>query len=644
VCGIAGIIGLIGPANQAALTRMSEALAHRGPNGSGFWSAPPDQNGWGAMLAHRRLAILDLSSAGEQPMHDPETGDVIAFNGEIYNYLELRGQLGGRGQHLRSSGDTAVMLRVLGVSGSTAVAEFRGMFAFAHWNYRSRQLMLSRDQLGIKPLYFVRNPDPRGTWAVAFASEVRALLASGLVTGARINADMVASFVWNGFTTAPETAVVGVETLLPGESRVLTSSGSEVQRWRDSPLSGVQDEPQVTEEELAESLAECVRLHLASDVPLGVFLSGGIDSSVIANLVQKASSQPVHTFTLAFEETQWNEGLYARKIAEQIGTTHNETVLTQSDFLRRLDGAFDGLDQPSIDGMNMYVMSHLVAEAGFKVALMGSGGDELFGGYTSFRDLPTFASLNQTFRLLPEGLKVNLAKAITKVLQPFSHVPPQTRWAKLPDMIASGNDMLRLYQIAYAIFLPSYQKRLLRTPSPGLRLGLHREFASFLEDELDGRSSLEKVGILEQRLFLGERLLRDTDAMSMSASIEVRLPFVDQKLVRLVNRMEPNLRFLPIRKKACLQRIGLRGLNADDFDRPKSGFVLPFNDWLHGGLGMEVGQVLNDRDSVLSAGLEPKEVAAVWKAFQRRMPGLYWTRVWSLYVLVRWAKKFHLSV
>lgn len=645
MCGIAGVVGRVDQVNRAALKRMSDAMTHRGPDGEGFWEAQPDDRGWGLMLAHRRLAILDLSPAGAQPMIDASTGDAVVLNGEIYNYRELRSALSAQGHQMQSSGDTAVMLRTLTLQGPSATASLRGMFAFAFWDVRRRELALARDPLGIKPLYLARNPDPDGVWSIAFASEVRALLASGLLAAPRLNLAAVGSVVWNGFTVAPETAVQGVESLWPGELRTYASQGVELSRCRYWQLPAPGAEPSLDEADLARELEESVRLHLASDVPLGVFLSGGIDSSAVANLAQKTSTTPVHTFTLAFEEAQRNEGVFARRIAQAIGTDHQELVLTQKYFVDHLDAALDSLDQPTFDGLNSYFMSQAVRDAGFKVALVGSGGDELFGGYTSFRDLPPLQRWARGTAWMPMSIKQVAAKGVAALMnRGAGSFPPQTRWAKLPDVVRCEDDLLALYQLAYALFLPSFQSELLAAPhASALPNGLPPALRSELLAETAGRSSLEAISLLEQRLFLGERLLRDTDAVSMAASIEIRLPLVDQQLLAQANRVPEELRYQPVRRKAMLRRIGLKGLSPELFDRPKSGFELPYDQWMRSTLGKSIDETLNDRDAVRAAGLNPEPVLRLWHAYRTGARGLYWSRVWALYVLVRWCHRHRLS-
>jgi len=637
MCGIAGIIGRIGDRNRAALQRMSAAMVHRGPDGQGTWESPPDSRGVGALLAHRRLAILDLSPAGAQPMVDPVSGHVIVFNGEIYNFRELRDRLVASGQTFQSTGDTAVMLRALGTQGPDAIASLRGMFALASWDPQRRQLLLARDPLGIKPLYVARCPDPSGEWSLAFASEVRALLASGLLPNPRLRPEAAASMVWNGFIVGPQTAVEGVESLWPGQLRVYGGSGKE-EMARDFWTVPPPATDSMDEHRLSSILEECLRIHLISDVPLGVFLSGGVDSSAVANLAQKANRGPIHTFTLAFEEPEYNEGPIARRIAEGIGTSHREVVLTERQVVSQLDKALDSLDQPTFDGLNSYYMSHAVREAGFTVALVGTGGDELFGGYTSFRDLPQLQRWSQRLRWVPRGAVQAGARLLASTLQRTNGpIRPQTRWAKLPDMVRRGDDLIGLYQLAYALFLPDFQRALVTAEVDGTLVdGLPAALRARLEQETHARSPLSAISLLEQRVFLGERLLRDNDAASMAASIEQRLPLVDQVLFEAVSRLPDAARYHPLLQKAVLRRIGLRGLDPGLFDRPKSGFVLPFDRWIRRGLSKAIDQTLRDPAAVTAAGLNPAAVRQLWQAFLDGAPGLYWSRIWAIYVLVRW--------
>jgi asparagine synthase (glutamine-hydrolysing) len=620
---------------------MNDALSHRGPDGEGFWETSPMADGWGVMLAHRRLSILDLSDAASQPMIDPVTGNVIVLNGEIYNYVQLRTRLASAGHNFQSTGDTAVMLRALSVHGLHAIKSLRGMFAFAFWDVNDRSLVIARDPLGIKPLYIVRNADPNGTWSVAFASEVRAILASGLLGTPKLNPLAAASVIWNGFMIAPQTAVQQIESVMPGELRVYDIGGIEKHRetyW--VPPRRDQISP-IDEDELAQVLQECVRIHLASDVPLGVFLSGGVDSSAVANVAQKTAGTRISTFTLNFDEAEFSEGRIARRVAEAIGTQHQELVLTEAHFIARLDAALDSLDQPTFDGLNSYYMSHAVREAGFKVALVGSGGDELFGGYTSFRDLPKFMRLSRSARWIPAGLRIAMGRAVASAMQPSrAAFPPQTRWAKLPDMLGHSDDPLALYQLAYALFVPASQRELLGGRFDAVLMdGLPAAMSARLRSEMNFGEILPVIGLLERTLFLGERLLRDTDAASMSASIEIRLPLVDHVLAENVERLSVRNRFDPIGQKAALRRIGLSGLDPKLFERPKAGFVLPYDRWLRSSLGKMIDASMRDPEAIRPTGLDPKAVTRLWQSFLDGAPGLYWSRIWAIYVFIRWCHR-----
>lgn len=641
MCGIAGIIGRLDERNRSALHRMQDAMLHRGPDAGGTWESSPDDRQWGALLAHRRLSILDLSTAGAQPMVDPVTGHVIVFNGEVYNFADLRRRLLSDGQTVGSSGDTAVILRCLGLHGAQATQWMRGMFAFACWDPSDRKLLLARDPLGIKPLYLARSRSTSSGWSVAFASELRALLASGLLGTPHLDPLSVASYIWNGFTVGPNTIVDGVELLLPGRMIEVDGRGQETLSedfWR---IPSCAPEASITESELGSVLEEGLRLHLASDVPLAVFLSGGVDSSVVANLAQRASSDPIHTFTLAFEERELNEGPAARRVAHAIGTNHHEVVLTESSFVGNLEIALDSLDQPTFDGLNAYYISRAIRDAGFTVALSGTGGDELFGGYTSFRDLPSLFRTARLASFVPRGLQAGFASAATWPLRRTEGaIPRQTRWAKLPDMVRNGDDLLALYQLAYALFLPSFQRELLsRDFTAPLTDGLPPAMSRRMEQETRDRTPLSAISVMEQRLFLSERLLRDNDAASMASSLEQRVPLVDQVLFESVDRLPDKLRYPPLGRKQLLRRLGLKGLDPALFERPKSGFVLPFDRWIRQGLRKSIDQTMRDPQVIAPTGLSPAAVGRLWSAFLEGAPGIYWSRIWAVYVLIRWCHR-----
>lgn len=641
MCGIAGILGKLDDAQRAALTRMAQALAHRGPDGEGRWESAPDAEGRGCLLAHRRLSILDLSSAASQPMRDAAARATIVFNGEIYGFAELKSELERAGERFTSSGDTEVLLRWIVKKGVAELGRARGMFAFGLWSDERRQLLLARDPLGIKPLYVARNPDPNGSWSLLFASEVRAILASGLLGRPRLDPVAAASVVWNGYVVSPHTIVQGIESILPGDVLGFDARGRELTRTRCEPPRGP-DAP-LSDPDLAAALRESVRAHLVSDVPLGVFLSGGIDSSVVANLAQREAGTQVRTFTLSFSERELDEAPFAKRIADAIGTRHTEVRLEEARFVNDLERAIAALDQPSFDGINSFTMSEAVRAAGLTVALVGTGGDELFGGYASFRQIPRLLRLSAATGFVPRTWKGAAARGALTMLGKTrgGAVPPQTRWAKLPAMLAAGGDTVRLYQLCYALFLPELQRELLApaTRASAAPDGLPDAFRARVASEIAGLGPLEAISVLEQRLFLGERLLRDSDAASMAVGLEMRLPLVDARLAAAVRRMPRASRYEPIGRKDALRRAGLTGLDPELFERKKSGFVLPYERWIQGALGKAMDATMRDPALAARAGLAGETVTRLWKAFSERAPGLYWSRAWAIYVLLRWCER-----
>ncbi|MGN8549661.1 asparagine synthase-related protein [Bradyrhizobium sp. 13971] len=292
----------------------------------------------------------------------------------------------------------------------------------------------------------------------------------------------------------------------------------------------------------------------------------------MANLAQLTADAPVHTFTLAFEDQQFNEAPFAKQTAAAIGTQHHEVMLSEQRFVDSLDDALDSLDQPTFDGLNAYFISRAIREAGFTVALSGTGGDELFGGYPTYRDLPILQQWCHRGRAFPRKRQAKAAALLTWPLRQSSHpVPPQTRWAKLPDMVDRSEDLLALYQMAYALFLPGFQDELLAPDFAGAVVdGLPDAMRRRLMAETAGRTAVSAISVMEQRLFLGERLLRDNDAASMASSLEQRVPLVDHVLFESVDALSDRARYQPLGRKNMLRRIGLRGLDPALFERPKT--------------------------------------------------------------------------
>ena len=369
----------------------------------------------------------------------------------------------------------------------------------------------------------------------------------------------------------------------------------------------------------------------------GVFLSGGVDSSAIANLAQRVSATPVNTFTLTFDEPDYDEGPIAKQIAALIGTHHHESRLTEDKFLANLDAALDSLDQPSFDGINSYYISRAVKEAGLTVALSGAGGDELFGGYESFRQLPR---LMQFTSFLPNFLRDPSARFVDLFAgRKRGHIRPQTRWAKLPEMIRRGSNPMALYQLVYSLFRSDFQEQLLVSPAKTLSDGLPPAMTLRLGSEIAGHSPLATVSILEQRAFSANGSSETPTPPAWPSRSKRAFPSSIASCSKPSTACPMPSASFPLRRKQILRNIGLQGLDPKLFDRPKSGFVLPFDKWIRRGLTKTMADTLLSPDLCRSVGLNPDTVANLWQAFQSGQRGLYWSRIWAIYMLLRWCNR-----
>jgi asparagine synthase (glutamine-hydrolysing) len=630
VSGIAGILGRSNHANAAALSRMSAAMAHRGPDGHGTHTTSPDAAGNACMLAYRHLSVFD---AGQSDAPQPIACDdrAMAFDGSVLNYRDF-----GTGGHAET------VFRHLIDRGVHGVRDFRGTYALALWSDISPQLILSRDPLGHRPLYFARNSTVDGEWSIVFASEVRAIIASGLLGKPRLNPGAIAEMIWNGFVMSPNTMVSGITSILPGQLVALDASGKQVASEFVWSMPPVEERKLDDEQPMRQALRDTIKLNLASDAPLGVFLSGGIDSGSIANLAQQHSDRPIKTFCMGMEDAALNEAGAAREIAKAIGSEHHEVMMSEARFVAALDAAVESLDQPTFDALNQYHICKAVREAGVTVALGGVGGDAIFGGDSTLRRLPKLRKLAMCSSFVPESIRVAAAKLVASVAQKNTGpIGPQQKWAKLPSVTKAGSDLISLYQLTYAMFLPDFQRELIRdgARATDVEYGLNPEARRWLERECRDHTPIEIAAILETRCFVGERLLRDADTVSSSLSFELRSPLSDAVLIEELNRLPDARKFLPVGYKPVLRRYGLEGLDPKLFDRPKAGFVMPFDKWIRTNLGRMMDTVMRDERLASSAGLNGEAVARLWQAFQQNAPGLYWTRVWAVYILIRWCDR-----
>ena len=600
MCSISGIFGS-GSGSVEAVHRMNAAQRHRGPDDQGIFHGGP------VVLGNTRLAIIDTSASGHQPMHDPQSGNWITYNGETYNFRELREELGGEWV---SNTDTEVVLRAYGKWGVNAFRKMRGMFAFAIWDAKKQALVLARDPFGIKPLYYYGASEQ-----IVFASELRALLASGLVPR-RLSTAGVDSYLANGSVQAPLTIIEGVRQLLPGHYLQIEANELHDVEFASPNPQHVERKRADAVARLRSELEESVRLHLVSDVPLGVFLSGGMDSSALVALMSRITEQRPKTFSVVFDEPNFNEAPFSRAVAERFNTDHSEIRLSEDRLIALLPQAIAAIDQPTMDGINTFVVSGAVKRAGITVALSGLGGDELFGGYPSFRRALRCAAMSQ-------GQK-RVLRAVSRFA--LNGSVQRQKFAQLMNSDGRPHDV---YQISRQLFSGTQIARI-ESADPGVNS------ANGQENDPDVVNAISR---LEMKGYMTNTLLRDTDATSMAHSLEVRVPFVDTKVVDYVLSVPGEWKVRPGGGPKPLLVDAMADLLPPEFmRRPKMGFTLPFEKWLQQDLRNEVASVLENSGRIAQTGLNADEVVAVWRKFLRNPRAVGWSRPWAIYVLAKWCE------
>ncbi len=623
MCGISGAIGSLSQADVDRCAAMSKRLRHRGPDDEGIWTWRVGE-GFGAVLCHRRLSIIDLRAIAAEPMVSEATGTTLVFNGEIYNFRELRPELEAAGARFVTNGDTEVILHGYDRWGVDVFRRLRGMFALVLVDPRHRRVVMARDGYGIKPLYWSRFAGAGGRPALAFASEGRALVEAGFAR-ARTDPRRVGQYLWNGFMPGPQTIWSDVHELPRGSYAILDEQSVEPQFERFWSVGGsFRGAPRIGPEEADHLIAETVKAHLIADVPETVFLSGGVDSTAIAAAAATEVDE-LHTVSVAFAEAGADERRFASAAAAAIGTNHHVVELSADAILGDIAQAVGALDQPSFDGINSWFVSREAARLGFKVALSGAGGDELAGGYSSFRRA---LRVEAAIRIPGINSVTGLAGRALERLRPES---------KAGQLGRAFGALEQMYQTQYALFSTTGLRRLLADPSELPPAGLDEARASGLIAEISSLPMLRAVTVLESEMFLGDRLLRDMDSVSMDHSLEVRVPFVDTMLADGLAGLSDSERYLPIGRKNLLRRQSRHVLPDSFFSRPKRGFEFPMDEWMRGPLRAMVEDRLLDHRLSASIGLNGPEISKVWRRFLDRPGAIYWTRPWALFALLQWA-------
>jgi len=647
MCGIFGAVGGVHEPASQRWRAMAHALAHRGPDDYGLTAfADP-----AVILGHLRLSILDLSPLGQQPMCSADGRCWIVFNGEIYNFRELRRELEARGHAFRGNSDTEVMLAAYLEWGLDAVTRFRGMFAFALWDSATRVLHLCRDRFGVKPLYYVRDGD-----RILFASEIKGLHAAGC-TGSRIDSVALAEFIQYGYVSAPRTLFAAVRTVRPGTMLSIPAGLEPTEReyWSIHDLFDAQASADLRQELLAlpeEPLLDRVEnalrvafdYRMVADVPVGLFLSGGIDSSLVAAVLARRSGVKLRTFTIGYGDSDFDESMYARRVAEHLDAQHTQLVVTSAEMLDLIDRSLDIADEPIGDSSLIpTLMVSQLARGHVKVALSADGADELFGGYARYsvcgRHVDRLASpargvhwlASEVLDRLPENW---LSGAYNMV---------KGRGARF----AAVNDKLRKFvrmsraQDAFG----AYQEAISEWPTPAREAFGVRSITS----EAEARAAFESVSSVDPRMsfmhfdacrYLPGDLLTKVDRASMAVSLEAREPFLDHEMARLATALPIAWKMRGARNKYVLRRLLDRHFPSGWFDRPKHGFSAPVGQWLRGPLREMLRAELCPEQVRRFGLLDPQAVTHVVNGFLAGDKTSSAAGLWFLLQLQRWAGRW----
>jgi asparagine synthase (glutamine-hydrolysing) len=616
MCGITGILNTKRlSVDPAVIRRMTDCMVHRGPDSDGFFVENE------IALGFRRLAIIDLSEVANQPLYHPSGRYVLIFNGEMYNFREVKAEL--KDYPFVTQGDSEVILAAYAKWGAACIEKFAGMFALAIWDKHTRELFIARDRMGVKPVYYYA-----GQEHFIFASEIRSILNTGLVT-ASINPQAIDDFLSFQSVGFPHSIIKNIQQLEAGCWMRIGEKGIEVNKYWDITKSTANFDfrnKESVKQRLHFLLQQSVQRRLISDVPLGAFLSGGIDSSAVVGLMAAASSEPVNTFNIAFNEPEYDESTYAQQIAKRFNTRHTEMRLEPTVFLDELQNALNSMDTPSGDGVNTYVVSKKIRQSGLTVALSGVGGDELFAGYPFF---PQYYRLNKWKRSWA------LSSPFRKLAAGFIKVNGSVRNDRIKQLLKLNEiDIAGFYPLTRQIFSPGQIGKLTNHPvmQQSLIEGKLRENAGAIEKF----PVLSQVSIAEYLGYTQHTLLKDTDQMSMAVSLEVREPFFDHDLVEFVLNVPDELKYPTYPKSLLVESLGTL-LPPEIVHRKKQGFLFPWKVWMKNELRSFCEQQITrlaQRDFISA-----DYVKKLWQRFLSGDEHVRWMEIWLLVILEYWMEK-----
>lgn len=617
MCGIAGILYFDQhhKSDPSLVRKMTNAMAHRGPDADGFFVKD------NIALGHRRLSIIDLSAASNQPFADKTNRFQLIFNGELYNFQEVRDTI--TDHHFRTTGDTEVLIEAYARWGINCIHHFKGMFAFAIWDDVEKELCIVRDRMGVKPVYYYTD-----NHCLVFASEIRSILKSGLVAPL-INKEALVDYLSFQSISSPNTLIKGIRQLEAGHYISVKKNSVQIkQYWSLTEKSDDNDftDKKAVQQKIKSLLAESVKSRLISDVPIGAFLSGGIDSSAVVGLMSMIGNGRPNTFNISFEEKEFDESVYAEIVAKKFDTHHQRIVMQPTAMLDEMENALNALDTPSGDGVNTYVVSKAVKQAGLTVALSGIGGDELFAGYPFFK---TFYQLNKNKRTWSN------TKRLRKMASPLVSIGGSSKTIKAAELLKSSSSEIEEVYTIFRNVLPAFQIEKVLTD--------YSIFSTPLQQKLEENAPaihkfplLSQVSIAEYMGYTQQTLLKDTDQMSMAVSLEVREPFFDHELVRYVLSIPDELKYPSFPKSLLVE--SLEGLLPDEIvHRKKQGFTFPWSHWLRNELQAFCQQHidrLSEREFI-----NGKELQSIRRDFQEGSKRVRWIDVWLYVVLEYWLEK-----
>lgn len=606
MCGIAGIISLNkeNSSNVSIIKKMTDTMAHRGPDADGFFSDSF------VSFGHRRLSIIDLSANANQPLYDTSGNFVIIFNGEIYNYKEVKAKLPH--YNFTTTSDTEVVLAAYITWGKDALQHLLGMFAFAIYNKNNQEVFVARDRLGVKPVYYYSDAN-----YFIFASELRTVLSSGLIER-KVNSQALHGYFSTQSFAAPQTIIQNVYQLKAGNCITITSAAVQQYQYWDinKPKKKFEFETKAqTQAQVKKLLEQSVERRLVADVPVAAFLSGGIDSSAIVGIMASYINKP-ETFNIAFEEKEFDESYYAELVAKKFNTNHHKLILKPQDFLDELPYALKAMDIPSGDGVNSYVVSKAIVSKGIKVAMSGVGGDELFAGYPSFLQ---WHKLNKHKWIWSIPTTLRNAGSIC--------IPSTSKFSRIKKLLQQKNlDINSFYPLV---------REVMSNESIASLLNQNKNYI----EELNVSNNfplLSQFSIAELIGYTHNTLLKDTDQFSMAQSLEVREPFFDHELIEYVLQIPDIYKFPNYPKQLLVESLGDL-LPPEIVHRKKQGFTFPWKHWLKN----ELRQFCESNIDSFSkrAFVNEKFCKQVWQSFLSNESTIRWSEIWIIVVLENWLQQ-----